>query len=636
MEAERIEKIEELFHAALEVSPSERAYFLNKTCGADKELIREVESLLVFEESSEQILDASTEELAAELFSEINPPNDLIGVKIGHFKIEKLLGKGGMGEVYLAEDVKLDRKVALKFLPPEFVQNKDRLNRFVREAKTASALNHPNIITIYEINEFDGIHLIATEFIDGQTLNGFTKNESLSVETALNIAVQIASALDEAHSAGIVHRDIKPDNVMIRANGIVKVLDFGIAKLLENEQTKQSEKIEINPNYSQVFHNSTSTMAGLIMGTAEYMSPEQARGKKIDTRTDIFSFGVMFYQLLTGKLPFEGENAAEIIDAILHREPKPFDNPEIPFEIEKIVGKCLQKNREDRYQTIGNVLEDLKEVRRSFGISDTISPIHHSNGNIETRTKSLESVTTKEIFGRKMLSNKMFAIGFAVLLISLAAFFGYQTFSAKKQIRSVAVMPFVNESGNQNIEYLSDGMTEMLIRSLANIPNLSLKARSTVFTYKGKEKMPQQIGAELKVDAILLGRLSLRGEDLELHLELVETATQDVLWSENYERKLNELALLQNELVADVTDKLRLKLTAAEQKQAAKIYTTDSEAQQLYLKGRFHWNKRTVKDFERAIDYFNQAVEKDPNYALAYTGLADALALMPLYGNFRP
>ncbi len=632
MDPERLKRTEEIFHAAMEVLPAERASFLSKTCGDDDDLRCEVESLLAVNRTSNNIFDSPPESFAAEMFSQKENSANFVDREISHYKIKCLLGIGGMGEVFLAEDLKLNRPVALKCLPPEFAEDKERMSRFIREAKSASALNHPNIITIYEINEFEGTHFIATEYIDGKTLKEYTKSEPLSLNSALEIAVQIASALDEAHSAGIIHRDVKPDNVMIRPNGLVKILDFGIAKFVEKKSKADVENLI----------ESSHTSPGLIIGTANYMSPEQAKGKEIDARTDIFSFGVVVYEMLAGKLPFEGESPLEIIGAVLHKEAAPLETYEVPPEIADIIGKCLRKNRDERYQTIKDVLIDLNEAKQDLA-SRTTQQIFYSSEKNAPNTNRRQAATgdeirqtTTEIFSRKSLLKKLSAVVLVMLLLSAVGFFGFRFFTTEKQIKSIAVMPFVNESGNVDVEYLSDGMTENLIRRLSNIPQLSIKARSTVFTYKGKPTTAKKIGEELNVDAVLFGRLTRRGDDLKIDLELVDTSTQDVLWSENYERKMNQFASLESEIASDVSDNLRLKLTKADQVLVAKTYTTNSEAQQFYLKGRFHWNKRNKEDFEKAIEYFKRAIEKDSYYALAYAGLANTYALMPLYGNFRP
>lgn len=629
MESEKLKQIEEIYHAALELSSVERIEFVKQSCGTDEVLLREVESLLAVEDNSESFLDVPPESLVAAMFVGEESHTNLVNKKIGHYKVLQLLGKGGMGEVYLAEDTKLERKVALKILPQEFAADEVRMSRFVREAKSASALNHPNIITIYEIGEADGTHFIATEFINGKTLNEYIKSNSLNFKSALEIAVQIASALDEAHSAGIIHRDIKPDNVMIRDNGLVKLLDFGIAKLSVIRKNAESKK-HLKEKVNSPLHSSKTNL-GTIIGTADYMSPEQAQGKEVDARTDIFSFGVVLCQMMSGNLPFEGKTVLEMIDSILKNEPKPI-SPEIPTEITQIIDKCLQKNKDERYQTIKEVFIDLESAKNEL----VTQRIIHITDEIQPNTQTYKASATNETPGGKSNLNKWLIGSLAFLLISIFAYFGYQNFAPRKQIRSIAVMPFINESANKDVEYLSDGMTETLIKRLSDIPNLTIKAQSTVFTYKGKEILPNRIGVELRVDAVLLGRLIQQGDDLKLHLELVETGSQDVLWIANYDRKLKDLASLQREIAGDVSENLLLKLTAAEQKQVTKTYTNNSEAHQLYLRGRFHWNKRNIKDFERAIEYFKQAIELDSNYALAYAGLADTNALMPLYGGFRP
>ena len=613
MDAERLQEIEERYHAALEIPSAERNSFIEKSCGGDEDLRLEVEELIAVNSSANTFFDEPPGALAAELFAGTDMPEDLSGKVISHYKIIRLLGSGGMGEVYLAEDTKLHRQIALKILTAQFETDVDRIKRFNKEARAVSALNHPNIITIYAIEETDAGNFIATEFIDGHTLRERV-GEPFSLMKNVKIAIQIASALDSAHSLGIVHRDIKPANIMIRRDGIVKVLDFGLAKLTAPPADPRNAETREH------------TAPNRVMGTVNYMSPEQAKGKTIDTRTDIFSFGVVFYQMLAGKLPFQGETSLETIGAILHKEPEPLDNYAVPPEIAKIVSKCLRKDRDERYQTIKEVLKDLEDAKGDSAERNTERMVFPQEYN----------APTIEIVRRKPVPKKLVAISLIVLFVSAVGFFAFRSFTAEKQIRSIAVMPFVNETGDQEVEYLSDGITENLIRRLSNIPELSIKARSTVFTYKGKSATAKQIGKELNVDAVLFGRLIRLDDAFKIDLELVDASTQDVLWAENYERKMNELASLESEIAINVSDNLRLKLTNAEQVQIAKTYTTNSEAQRLYLKGRFHWNKRNKEDFERSIEYFKQAIEKDPNFALAYAGLADSYALLPLYGNYRP
>ncbi len=538
---------------------------------------------------------------------------------LGHYRIVSKIGAGGMGEVYLAEDTKLDRKVALKILPSEFAEDKDRMSRFVREARSASALNHPNIITIHEIGESEGTHYIATEFIDGKTLNEYAKSNHLNFKSALEIAIQIASALDEAHSAGIVHRDIKPDNVMIRENGLAKILDFGIAKL--------SAPLESDAEAATAIKSGTSP--GMIIGTANYMSPEQAKGQTVDARTDIFSFGVVLYEMLAGHLPFEGESAMEMIGAILKDEPKLLPS-DVPSEITKIINQCLRKDRTERYQTTKDLLIDLKDVKQDLEFQDklerTISP-----ERVEPKTQILQATTLDETnqttTNQTRQSNptkKYLAIALAILLISAIGFFAYRTFTATNQIESIAVMPFVNESGNADVEYLSDGMTETLISSLSNLPNLNVKPRSSVFRYKGKDTDLQTIAKELNVQAILNGRVVQRDDGLTLNLELVDVSQDKVIWAEQYERKISDLVSLQSEVARDVLSKLKIRLTGADEQKLAKKSTENAEAYQLYIQGRYEWNKFSFDSLKKSIPLFERAIQKDPTYALAYSGLADS------------
>ncbi len=562
------------------------------------------------------------------------------GTKLGRYEILSALGAGGMGEVYLAEDTKLDRRVALKILPETLAQDGERMRRFVREAKSTSALNHPNIITIYEIGESDNKHFIASEYIEGETLHSRLKTQPLNLKIALDIAIQVASALDAAHRAGIIHRDVKPENVMIRPDGFTKLLDFGIAKLTEKRTETDSEASTAIK---------ASTTPGTIIGTANYMSPEQARGKDIDARTDIFSFGVMLYEMLAGKLPFEGESALDVIGSILHKEFAPLSRtaPDAPRELQHIVEKCLRKDREERYQTAKDLLIDLKDVRREVEFQNNLERTASPNRE-ESKTQIISATTadsanttsSAEYVVSEIKQHKRgFSIGLIALLLASIGF-GYWFFFSRAltapQIESIAVMPFVNESGNTDNEYLSDGMTETLINSLSQLPNLSVKARSSVFRYKGKDIEPQTVGNELSVQAILNGRVIQRGDNLILSLELVDTKTGNQIWGEQYNRKQADLVSLQNEITRDVSNKLRMKLSGTDEQKVAKKYTENTEAYQLYLKGRYHWNKRTGADIRKSVEYFQQAIDKDPTYALAYAALAEAYILIPNYTKDSP
>jgi serine/threonine protein kinase/tetratricopeptide (TPR) repeat protein len=574
---------------------------------------------------------------------------------LSRYRIVSKIGEGGMGEVYLAQDTKLDRKVALKILPADLAANQDRMRRFVQEAKAAAALNHPNIATVYEIGESDGVNFIAMEFIDGVTLREKIHQERTELRKLLRFLQHAAEGLAKAHAAGIVHRDLKPDNIMITRDGHAKILDFGLAKLIEQPPVPGGDSGEaataVMPQHST---------PGVIMGTVGYMSPEQAQGKtnEIDQRSDIFSFGCLLFEAATGTKPFEGESVIKSLHMVVYEPAPPIAelNPSSPVDLQRIVRRCLAKDPDERYQSIKEVAIELKELRRELqgaGIDTTVTPptIGETTTSIVgegTRSQSLSPTTGTPSLSTKVSSAEYVATGIkqhklAVAISLIVVVAGITAFAlylrgrnSSVAIQSIAVMPFVNESGNADLEYLSDGMTETLISSLSNIPNLSVKARGTVFYYKGKEISPKKIGEELKVQAVLFGRVSQRGDDLKLSLELVNTETQDVIWSEQYNRKQSDLVALQSEIAKTVSDKLRLKLTTTEQQRVSKTATSNSEAQQLYLKGRFHWNKRTTDDFQKAREYFQQAIANDPNYALAQTGLADTLALMPYYGNFRP
>jgi serine/threonine protein kinase/TolB-like protein len=574
---------------------------------------------------------------------------------LSHYRIVSKIGEGGMGEVYLAQDTKLDRKVALKILPADLAANQDRMRRFTQEAKSAAALNHPNIATIHEIGESDGVNFIAMEFIDGATLREKIHQEQTDLRKLLRYLQHVAEGLAKAHAAGIVHRDLKPDNIMITRDGHAKILDFGLAKLIEQPRVPGGDSSEVAT--AVMPQHSTP---GTVMGTVGYMSPEQAQGKthEIDQRSDIFSFGCILFEAATGKKPFEGESIIKSLHMVVY-EPAPAIadfNPSAPPELQRIVRRCLAKDPDERYQSIKEVAIELKELRRELqgaGIDTTVAPptiseTTTSTGGEGTRNQSLSPTTGTPSLSTKASSAEYVATGIkqhklAVAISLVVAVAGITAIAlylrgrnSSVAIQSIAVMPFVNESGNADLEYLSDGMTETLISSLSNIPNLSVKARSTVFYYKGKEISPKKIGEELKVQAVLLGRVFQRGDDLKLSLELVNAETQDVIWSEQYNRKQSDLVSLQSVIAKTVSDKLRLKLTTTEQERVSKTNTTSSEAQQLYLKGRYHWNKRNTEDFQKAREYFQQAIANDPSYALAYTGLADTLALMPYYGNFRP
>jgi len=565
------------------------------------------------------------------------------GTRLGRYEIKSQLGAGGMGEVYLALDTELDRTVAIKILPEALASNQQRLQRFIQEAKAASALNHPHIITIHEIGSSGAARFIATEFIDGETLRQRIRNAPLKIGEAIDVAAQIASALSAAHAANIVHRDIKPENIMLRRDGIVKVLDFGLAKLTER-LPRDSVDTEAPTSFK--------TDPGTVMGTAIYMSPEQARGLQVDARTDIFSLGVLIYEMVAARLPFEGANTNEILASILsEKEPPPLARyaREVPAELERILAKALRKEQEKRYQTTKDLLLDLQSLKQQLDfearLERSIPPETRGTQTAAARsspTQSHETAQTTPItesLARSIKQHKRgVSITLSVLLLAVGA--GYWLFirhsSNITTIESIAVLPFVNESGSSDVEYLSDGMTESLITSLSQLPKLSVKARSSVFRYKGKDTPPQQAGKELNVQAILTGRLVQHGNDLTLHIELVDPQTETALWSADYNRSMTNLVSLQGEIARDVSSKLRLKLSGADEHRLAKNYTGNAEAYQLYLKGRYHVLKTTRSEIQTSISYFQQAIDLDPSYALAYVGLADGYRALALGGEMPP
>ncbi|MCA1590341.1 MAG: protein kinase [Acidobacteria bacterium] len=561
-----------------------------------------------------------------------------VGIVVDHFRIVSKIGSGGMGEVYLAEDINLRRKVALKRLPDDVASNSDRMRRFEQEARIAASLNHPNIAQIYEIGKSGSAHFIVMEYVDGQTLSEYLSTRSVALETILRHMQNVAEGVAKAHSAGILHRDLKPDNIMITTDGHAKVLDFGLAKLIvSSDVVSDGEPHSKAP--TEVYAG--KTIPGTIMGTANYMSPEQARGKsdRIDTRSDIFSFGCVLFEAVTGRRAFQGDDTLDTIIKVVGEAPQSLVEivPELPHDLQRIVHLCLEKDPDDRFQSIKDVAIELRELRRRLSSSGVDVPGVRPMTNVRAprRTSELRAPTAAEIgTGTGVIRRRSAVFGLALLAIAAVLLSGwyFSRRSAKgKHIESIAVMPFVNSADNIELEYLTDGMTESLINRLSKVPNLAVKGRASVFRYKGKETDSQKIGSELQVQAILNGRLQQRGDLILISLDLVDTNSGNQIWGEKYERKISELATLETEISGDVAAELREKLAYGESPTLRNPQTQNAEAYQLYQKGRFHWNKRTISDIRKSIDYFQQATLIDPNYALAFSALADSYVVLPAY-----
>jgi serine/threonine protein kinase/Tfp pilus assembly protein PilF len=583
------------------------------------------------------------------------------GTKFDRYEIISPLGAGGMGEVFLARDMRLERKVALKLLLDERTKDDQRLLRFEQEARAASALNHPNIITIYEIGDYGSTHFIATEFIEGLTLRKILADGKMPVIAALDVAIQVASALSAAHEAGIIHRDIKPENVMLRRDGIVKVLDFGLAKLIETgtgsgESGAGSGKsgagsggsgAENTANSSLPTPNSAfpgsplHTDPGTVMGTATYMAPEQARGWRVDARADIFSLGVVLYEMVAGRAPFDGPTPIDVMTQVLDRDPRPLTSFSYgaPFELQRIVSKAMRKDREERYQTVKDLMLDLRSLKRELEATTTLSYAANTETSSGSRiVVASSSASQSEPIVVRAISSAEYIVGeikrhkrgFLLTLVALSlAVFATLTFIVSRDhpIESIAVLPFVTQNDDPNAESevaeLGDAITDSIINNLSQLPSLNVRPRGAVLRYRDREVDPQEAAKALDVHAVLTGRIIRRGDTLQVVIALVDARDNRNLWGQQYNRKISDLLLVQQEIAGNVSDKLRLRLSGEEKRRL--------EAQQLYVKGRNAWSKRTADNIQEGAKFFEKAIEIDPNYAAAYAGLADCYSMLVNY-----
>jgi serine/threonine-protein kinase len=625
------QKVREVFDAALQQKPEERQSYINQVCSDDKTLLMEIESLFSSFDRAEDFMETPAVATVADI---IEPETKTLesGKCFAHYEVIKQIGTGGMGKVYLAQDKKLYRKVAVKILNERFSQDRSNLRRFIHEAKAASALNHPNILVIHEIGETDETHYIVSEFIKGETLREVLIKSQMSLAEVLEISIQIANALTTAHGAHLIHRDIKPENVMIRPDGLVKVLDFGLAKLIEEKNKSFLELRESSGKRSQ-------TAEGIILGTVNYMSPEQAKADRVDERTDIFSLGVVIYEMLTGRTPFAGNSMSETSANLIYDEPAPLSRfaSNVPDELQRIVSKTLRKNKDERYQTMKEVLTDLKELKENLTFDEKLERSHSpENGNATeilqatTGDANKQTAETQNSLSQQIKQHKsLAAFALAALLIGSIAlgyyyFYAGKTASSVNSKKSIVVLPLKPVTAENREPIYEFGIADSLILKLSSAKGLVVRPLSATRRYADIEQDAIAAGREQKVDYVLASNYQIADGKIRITSQLINV--QSGLVEEVFKVEQENLSIfsVQDAVAANIGGSLLKKLNREPNNLLAKRYTTNEEAYRLYLQGTALSDKRTQKEVRKAIEYFEQAVRLDPNYALAYARLANA------------
>ena len=615
---ERWTRIREIVDGAMRHDPGvNRERFVAEACGGDKSLLEDVGSLLA---SHEEAVSFSVSPVfgGAEDGKPVEERKALSdGTELGHYKIVRRIGTGGMGEVYLADDTKLGRQVAIKVLSRRYERYEENLRRFTQEARILSALNHPNILVIHEIGETSDGHFIVSEYVKGVTLRAIMKERRMQLGDIVETVIQTTTALAAAHEEDLIHRDIKPENLMVRPDGYVKVLDFGLAKLVRPRPADVDD--------GNLASNETSK--GVILGTVNYMSPEQATGKKVDKRTDIFSLGMVFYEMITGRTPFEGDSAAETIANLIRQEAEPLSNfaANIPEELQTIVDKMLRKEVGERYQTMNEVLADLRALKEAITFDELIERYPAGVGGRTKSFRTAKGLNAKTAETQTRYSNRtsralaiLLALGLVSGVIGAGAW--YFLVRERNRIASIAVLPFQNASGDPNYDYLSDGLSEVITDRLSGVPDLKVIARNSSFRFRGPDDW-QTAAQTLGVRGIVTGRVLMRGDGLTIRVELVDVSENRQLWSQQYVRRVTEAPVVPDEIAQTISEKLSLRLSGAVEQQMAQQRRVDPQAFELVLKGRFHSLKGGAEGWNKAVEFYQQAMNADPNYAPAYSGL---------------